>query len=160
MRNRAIVFIALITFSCTSLFGQKYVISLVHGDQSSPQSSHEHLYENWDQVTDHKQQSDAHSLADIHEHLCDCEFHKCFISVDGDHADVYSFKTLNELPVSNVLMAEMDLWLAEFNPVKSIVPADVRWLFDYVDRLERPPAFQLSWPWFTYCLCSLRANVL
>ena len=137
VNRKSILFIALIAFSCTTLLGQKYVISLVHGDQNTLQGIHEHIYDSWDQLELAQDSIDAH-------HLCSCECHGCFVQVDGDQAEVYSFKTLNELPTTNLLLGELQLSLVEFTPVKSMVPSDVNWLFDFVDRLERPPSSKLS----------------
>ena len=138
MNRKIVLFIVLVAFSCTSLYGQEYVISLVHGDHDGSKGVHEHTYQNWNQLASAKV-----SAASCH-HLGKCEHRNCFMSVNEDHADIYSYKVINELPVTTVLLDKLELIHNGFKPGKLITPPDASWLFDFAARIERPPTYIFS----------------
>lgn len=132
--RKAIVLLMLLTFTCTSQLGQKYVISLVHGSSESSKGVHEHQYDNWAQL------ERARNPVDANGNPCMCECHNCFISPDDNGKQCYSFKNLIELPVTHLLGVFDTVPLVRFDQIKSNIPANINWPFKLLERLERPPS--------------------
>lgn len=63
---------------------------------------------------------------------------------NGDNIEIYTFKNLNELPSTNLSFTSVILPQAHFSTVKSAIPTNVNWQFEFVDRLERPPSIHIS----------------